>query len=212
MPPTIITPSTTAPITRHLRSSVTKSEALSLYRDILRTAKHFHWCDEKGIPWHCKLRAEARKEFEASKEEKDPLIIARMLVTGRECVKEVQRKFNDADRKCWERIQNDVNRGGGAGVGGRQQWWKRGVLRNEWYSMHQFELTICMVDYFLSNLEQRKGSTGGLLLTIPIDDSCGLRPVYVCWYYMDSDHHQSFLMKGRHQQKRGKKNCNSLNS
>mmetsp|Transcript_11371 Transcript_11371/g.23973 ORF Transcript_11371/g.23973 Transcript_11371/m.23973 type:complete len:122 (-) Transcript_11371:546-911(-) len=121
MPPTIITPSTTAPITRHLRSSVTKSEALSLYRDILRTAKHFHWCDEKGIPWHCKLRAEARKEFEASKEEKDPLIIARMLVTGRECVKEVQRKFNDADRKCWERIQNDVNRGGGAGVGGRQQ-------------------------------------------------------------------------------------------
>ena len=36
-------------------------------------------------------------------------------MTGRECVREVQRKFNEADRKCWERIQRDVNRGAGGG-------------------------------------------------------------------------------------------------
>jgi hypothetical protein len=113
MPPTIITPITTARTAKHLTQSVTQSEALSLYREILRTAKHFHWCDSTGIPWHSKLKSEARKEFEASKEEKDPLILARMLVTGRECVREVQRKFNEADRKCWERIQGDVNRGAG---------------------------------------------------------------------------------------------------
>jgi len=115
MPPTIIvTGSAGQAAAKHLRSSVTRNEAITLYRDILRTAKAFHWCDEKGIPWHSKLRAEARKEFEAGKEERDPLLIARMLVTGRECVQEVQRKFNDADRKCWERIQRDsMNRDGG---------------------------------------------------------------------------------------------------
>ena len=117
MPPTIIIPTAKHAAAKHLRSSVTRNEALSLYREILRTAKAFHWCDDKGNPWHFNLRKEARKEFEASKEEKDPLIIARLLVTGSECVKEVQRKFNEADRKCWERIQNDVNRGGGHGGG-----------------------------------------------------------------------------------------------
>jgi hypothetical protein len=117
MPPTIIIPQAGHAAAKHLRASVTREEALSLYREILRTAKAFHWCDEKGIPWHTKLRIEARKEFEASKEEKDPLILARMLVTGRECVKEVQRKFNEADRKCWERIRQDTNRDGGGGSG-----------------------------------------------------------------------------------------------
>ena len=107
MPPTVIVKGAGQAAARHLRSSVTRDEALSLYRDILRTAKAFHWCDERGVPWRTKLRAEARREFEAGREEKDPLIIARMLVTGRECVKEVQRKFNEADRKCWERIQRD---------------------------------------------------------------------------------------------------------
>jgi hypothetical protein len=112
MPPTIIRPTATH-AAKHLTASVTRSEALSLYREILRTAKAFHWCDEQNVPWNAKLKVEARKEFEASKEEKDPLIIARMLVTGRECVREVQRKFNEADKKCWERIQSDVNRGAG---------------------------------------------------------------------------------------------------
>lgn len=108
MPPTIIIPSAgKTAAAKHLRASVTRNEANSLYREILRTCKAFHWCDEKGIPWNVKLKAEARKEFEASREEKDPLIIARMLVTGRECVQQIQRKFNDADRRCWERIQTD---------------------------------------------------------------------------------------------------------
>ncbi|KAL3809430.1 hypothetical protein ACHAXA_003999 [Cyclostephanos tholiformis] len=121
MPPTIIVPGSAggAAAARHLRSSVTRDEALSLYRDILRTAKAFHWCDETGTPWRTKLRIEARREFEASKTERDPLIIARMLVTGRECVVEVQRKFNEADRKCMERIQREsTNRADGDGGGG----------------------------------------------------------------------------------------------
>jgi hypothetical protein len=119
MPPTIIIPSAgKSAAAKHLRASVTRNEAKSLYREILRTAKAFHWCDEKGVPWNMKLKAEARKEFEASREEKDPLIIARMLVTGRECVQQIQRKFNDADRRCWERIQTDSTYRDGGGTSG----------------------------------------------------------------------------------------------
>lgn len=84
-----------------------RAEALSLYREILRTAKHFHWCDDKGIPWNQSLRKQARQEFEASKEETDPLILTRLLVTGRDCVQQVQQRFNAADEACWERIKRD---------------------------------------------------------------------------------------------------------
>ena len=87
-----------------------RAEALSLYREILRTAKHFHWCDEHGKPWNHRLRQEARKEFEAAREETDPLILARLLVTGRDCVQKVQNKFNEADKAAWDRIDRDSAR------------------------------------------------------------------------------------------------------
>jgi hypothetical protein len=106
MPPTIITPSSLR-TAKFFKSSTSRKEALSLYREILRTTRVFHWCDETGTPWINRLRKEARKEFEASKEETDPLIIARMLVTGRDCVQQIQQKFNDADRAAWERIEKD---------------------------------------------------------------------------------------------------------
>mmetsp|Transcript_7280 Transcript_7280/g.13822 ORF Transcript_7280/g.13822 Transcript_7280/m.13822 type:complete len:116 (+) Transcript_7280:186-533(+) len=109
--PTIIIPNTTFKTAgKYFQSSTSRKEALSLYREILRTTKAFHWCDEKGIPWNVKLRKEARNEFELSKEERDPLIIARMLVTGRDCVQRIQQKLNDADRAAWERIERDSSR------------------------------------------------------------------------------------------------------
>ena len=110
MPPTIITPGTAKTAAKYFQSGTSRREALSLYREILRTCKAFHWCDDSGQPWNQRLRNEARKEFEASKEETDPLIIARMLVTGRDCVQQIQQKFNEADRKAWERIEKDSSR------------------------------------------------------------------------------------------------------
>lgn len=95
---------------RHLSSPTTRREALSLYREILRTCRAFHHADEHGEPWNVRLKREARKEFEASRLETDPLIIARMLVSGRDCVQQIQAKFNAADRKLWERIENDRQR------------------------------------------------------------------------------------------------------
>jgi hypothetical protein len=96
---------------KHFTSSNTRKEALSLYREILRTCKAFHWVDDKsGEAWNVRLKREARKEFEAGKEERDPLIIARMLVTGRDCVQQVQNRFNEADRAAWTRIDRDSSR------------------------------------------------------------------------------------------------------
>ena len=106
MPPNIWIPTGRRTAARY---SSHHAEALSLYREILRTAKHFHWCDETGAPWNIRLRKQARQEFEASREESDPLILARLLVTGRDCVQQIQHKFNNVDRACWDRIKRDSN-------------------------------------------------------------------------------------------------------
>ena len=95
---------------KHFASHVTRHESLSLYREILRTSRAFHWCNEQGKPWNKVLKQEARKEFEAARWEKDPLVVARLLVTGRECVQVVQRKFNEADMGIQNRIVNERNR------------------------------------------------------------------------------------------------------
>ena len=95
---------------RHLTAVASRKEALSLYREILRTCKAFHWCDESGEQWSIRLRKEARREFEQSKEEKDPLILARLLVTGRDCVQKIQLKFNQADKAAMDRIRRDTSR------------------------------------------------------------------------------------------------------
>jgi hypothetical protein len=106
-------------IIKHFSSGTTTSksasmrsrfEAISLYREILRTAKPFHWCDEQGRPWNARLKAEARKEFELARLETDPLIVARLLVQGRDCVQQIQIRFNEANKKVWERIERDTSR------------------------------------------------------------------------------------------------------
>mmetsp|Transcript_36741 Transcript_36741/g.117867 ORF Transcript_36741/g.117867 Transcript_36741/m.117867 type:complete len:104 (-) Transcript_36741:84-395(-) len=79
-------------------------EALRLYRDILRTCRIFHWCDEQGRPWNEVLRKNARKEFEEARYEKDPLLIARMLVVGRQCLDDAQRKFDTAQRRIVDKV------------------------------------------------------------------------------------------------------------
>lgn len=112
MPPHLWLPNTSKQAMKHLTSSNTRKEALSLYREILRTAKAFHWVDVEhtGEPWNIRLRNEARKEFESSRQETDPLIIARMLVTGRDCVQQIQIKFNQADQAAWARIERERDR------------------------------------------------------------------------------------------------------
>jgi len=68
-------------------------EAIHLYREIIRTAKAFSWANDDGVPWSKVLVESARKEIEAAREEKDPEVLARLLVSGRDCLMEVQNRF-----------------------------------------------------------------------------------------------------------------------
>lgn len=108
MPPKIWIPNSVASTPKHFTNHSRRREVLSLYREILRTAKHFHWADPKtGQPWNAMLKEQARKEFQEARNETDPLIIARLLVTGRDCVQQIQQKFNAATQAAWKRIEQD---------------------------------------------------------------------------------------------------------
>ncbi|TFJ80387.1 hypothetical protein NSK_008294 [Nannochloropsis salina CCMP1776] len=85
-------------------------EALRLYREILRTARRFYWPNDEGEPWREVLRREARKEFEQARAEKDPLIIARLLVVGRDCVMQTQYKFDMTQQKIKEKVDRTRTR------------------------------------------------------------------------------------------------------
>eukprot|EP00892_Ulva_mutabilis_P011012 jgi/Ulvmu1/8283/UM041_0095.1 len=71
----------------------TRKDALQLYRTILKYSALFDWHDEHGVMWRDKLRASARKEFEAARAETDPEVITRLLITSREAVDQVAQKF-----------------------------------------------------------------------------------------------------------------------
>lgn len=86
-----------------------KREAVRLYRDILRASKTFVWESESGHPWSLILRQSARKEFESSKEEKDPEEIARLLVTGRDCLDQTIRMFNQELEKVRREVDKSRN-------------------------------------------------------------------------------------------------------
>ena len=81
-------------------------ESLRLYRDILRACRNFTWKNEAGIEWSEVLRLNARKEFEQAKFEKDPLIIARLLVVGRDCLNQTQERLG----KAMESMKNNIDK------------------------------------------------------------------------------------------------------
>lgn len=110
MPPKLWIPGGNEKQMKYMTDGMRRSEALSLYREIIRTAKHFHWADKAGQPWNKLLRDNARKEFEASRQENDPLVITRMIITGRDCLQQVQNRFNDATQAAWKRIETDNSR------------------------------------------------------------------------------------------------------
>ncbi|CAM9674572.1 unnamed protein product, partial [Phaeothamnion confervicola] len=85
---------------KRMPTSMGNREAIRLYRDILRGCRRFHWCNEHGVPWNKLLRDSARKEFEQAREEKDPLIVARLLVMGRQCLNDTLYKVSEKRYSC----------------------------------------------------------------------------------------------------------------
>jgi hypothetical protein len=60
---------------------------------VLKYSARFYWNNERGECWRDILRKSARKEFDLSKEESDPFLVMKMMVTTRECLKEMDNKI-----------------------------------------------------------------------------------------------------------------------
>ena len=91
-----------------LPTSVSR-ESLRLYRDILRASKHFTWTNPQGEPWSRILRTNARKEFEQASVERDPVILTRLLVVGRESLEKTMEKFSIKAKVIDENINKTRN-------------------------------------------------------------------------------------------------------
>ncbi|KAL0314517.1 UNVERIFIED_CONTAM: hypothetical protein Sangu_2296100 [Sesamum angustifolium] len=92
------------------RLTSTRREALSLYRDIFRATRFFMWPDSRGTLWRDLLRENARKEFEESRFEKDPEVITRLLIGGRDAVQAALDKLVEKQKQQIEKERNDSSR------------------------------------------------------------------------------------------------------
>ena len=88
------------------RLTSTRREALCLYRDIFRATRFFLWPDNRGVLWRDILRENARKEFEEARFEKDPEVITRLLIGGRDAV---QAAIDKLAEKQKEQIAKEHN-------------------------------------------------------------------------------------------------------
>lgn len=77
-----------------INQKIPNKEALRLYRDIIKFCNKFDWKDQRGMPWAYVLKRSARMEFEASREEADPVLLGKMLVAGRESLQAAKNKFS----------------------------------------------------------------------------------------------------------------------
>jgi hypothetical protein len=109
-------------------------EALRLYREVIRTAKHFTWADKDGVPFSEKLIKSARKEFEQARYEKDPELIARLLIGGREAMEKVTDRMAAKAHKIVQGEQSKPAAPAGASVGmtfeqSNDAFWKKDFER-----------------------------------------------------------------------------------
>lgn len=85
---------------------VKNTEALRLYREILRTTRLFTYKNEAGDDWSLVLKREARKEFEQARYETDNELIARLLFVGWDCVNQTKEKFAAKSMAIDEELKN----------------------------------------------------------------------------------------------------------
>ncbi|XP_006845698.2 uncharacterized protein LOC18435592 [Amborella trichopoda] len=95
-----------------LRQRLTSSrrEALSLYRDIIRATRFFLWPDQRGVLWRDVLRENARREFEEARFERDPEVITRLLIRGRDSVHNALEKLAEKHRVMLDKDRDQQRR------------------------------------------------------------------------------------------------------
>ena len=86
--------------------ATTRRESLSLYRDILRFSRFFTWTDQNGVPFSTLIRESARKEYEAARFEKDPQIVNKLIVSGRDCLHKSLQNVIDRQKEIVEQERN----------------------------------------------------------------------------------------------------------
>mmetsp|Transcript_18608 Transcript_18608/g.21378 ORF Transcript_18608/g.21378 Transcript_18608/m.21378 type:complete len:129 (-) Transcript_18608:33-419(-) len=74
-------------------------DVLRTYRDVLKVTARYNWNNENGEPWKMILRVSARAEFEAIKEEIDPLIVGKFIITWKDTIIRMHEKVNDVNMK-----------------------------------------------------------------------------------------------------------------
>jgi len=95
----------------------TRKEALSLYRAVIRASVFFVWRDDRGRAWRDVIRESARREFEAGRHERDPEMVNRLLLTGRDALDQAVTRFLDKREEIQR--EEDAGRGGEGTPGGR---------------------------------------------------------------------------------------------
>ena len=87
-------------------SGTNRSESLKLYRDILRATRLFTWNDTNGQPWSHIIRVNTRKEFEQARGERDPEMIVRLQLVGRQSLNNTMEKLLAKSKS----FQDDIDR------------------------------------------------------------------------------------------------------
>lgn len=72
----------------------------------------FVWRDERGRQWRDVIRESARKEFEAGRRERDPEMVNRMLLMGRDAVDKAVNRFLEK-REAIQREEDACSSQGG---------------------------------------------------------------------------------------------------
>ncbi|NP_001334524.1 complex1_LYR-like protein [Solanum lycopersicum] len=91
------------------RLTSSRREALSLYRDVIRATRFFMWANSQGIPWRDVLRENVRKEFEEAQFERDPEVITRLLIGGRDALEAALDKLAEKQKQEIEKQRGNSN-------------------------------------------------------------------------------------------------------
>ena len=91
------------------RLTSSRREALSLYRDVIRATRFFMWANSQGIPWRDVLRENVRKEFEEAQFERDPEVITRLLIGGRDALQAALDKLAEKQKQEIEKQHGNSN-------------------------------------------------------------------------------------------------------